>query len=115
MAVPLVVVGHGPRATLFQRQCGLSEVQRLYHALFIKRQDDGVGARIDIEPDDVALFVDKARVVGELELTNPVLEPVRAPDEMNRTHAELRRLRHQGSGPMDCFPRWFAQMSGVIR
>ena len=75
-AVPLVVVGHGSRATLLQRQSGLSAFQRLYLALFIKPQDDGVGGRIDIEPDDVAQFVDKARVVGKLELTNPVrLEP----------------------------------------
>ena len=52
----------------------------------------------------------KARVVGKLELTNPVrLEPVSAPDAMNRTHAEPRRLRHQGSGPMGRFPRWFAE------
>jgi hypothetical protein len=49
-AVPLVVVGHGSRATLLQRQSGLSAFQRLYLALFIKRQDDGVGGRIDIEP-----------------------------------------------------------------
>ena len=37
--------------------------------------------RIDIEPDDVAQFVDEARVVGKLELENPVrLEPMGVPD-----------------------------------
>jgi hypothetical protein len=66
--------------------------------------------RIDIEPDDIAQFVDEARVVGQFELSDAMrLEPVRAPDALNRTHAEPRRLRHQGSGPVGRFPRWFPE------
>jgi hypothetical protein len=34
-------------------------------ALFIDREDDGMGGRIDIETDDVAQLVDEARVGGE--------------------------------------------------
>jgi len=63
-AVPLIVVGHGSGATLLQRQSGLGAVEHLNLALFVDRQDNGVGGRIDIEPDDVAQFVDEARVVG---------------------------------------------------
>ena len=41
-------------------------------------------ARIDIEPDDVAQFVDEARVVGQLELAHPVrLQTMGAPDALD--------------------------------
>jgi hypothetical protein len=66
--------------------------------------------RIDIEPDDVAQFVDEARVVGQLELAYPVrLQTVGAPDALNRTYAEPCSLRHQGAGPMGRFPGWFPE------
>ena len=45
-----------------------------------------MGGRIDIEADDIAQLVDELRVVGELELANPVwLETMRVPDALNRT------------------------------
>ena len=73
------MVGHGSGAALLQRQSGLSAVKSLNLALFVDRQDDGVCGRIDIEPDDVAQFVDEARVVGQFELSEAMrLEPVRA-------------------------------------
>ena len=75
-----VVVGHragGP----FLWQAGLSAVERLDLRLFVDREDDGMGGRIDIKPDHVAQLVDELRVVGELELLNPVwLETMRVPD-----------------------------------
>ena len=71
-AVALIVVRHGSGATLLQRQSGLCAVKRLNLALFVDRQDDGVCGRIDIEPDDVAQFVDEARIVGQLERAHPV-------------------------------------------
>jgi hypothetical protein len=109
-AVPLIVVRHGSGATLLQRQSGLGAIKRLYLALFVDRQDDGVCGRIDIEPDDVTQFVDEARVVGQLELAHPVrLQTMGAPDALNRTHAEPRRLRHQGAGPMGRFPGRFRE------
>src|ERR1700675_4959751 len=92
-AVALIVVRHGSGTTLLQRQSGLGAIKRLNLALFVDRQDDGVGGRIDIEPDDVAQFVDEARVVGQLELAHPVrLQTVGAPDALNRTYAEPCRL-----------------------
>jgi hypothetical protein len=51
-------VGHRPGAALLHRQAGLGAVERLDLALFIDREDDGMGGRIDIETDDVAQLVD---------------------------------------------------------
>ena len=109
-SVPLVVVCHRSGAALLQRQSGLGAVQRLNLALLVDRQDDGVRGRIDIEPDDVAQFVDEARIVGQLELAHPVrLEAVLAPDTLNRADAEPRRLRHQQAGPVGRLARRFAK------
>ena len=58
-AVALVVVGHGPGAALLHRQAGLGAIERLDLALLVDREDDGMGGRIDIEPDDVAQLVDE--------------------------------------------------------
>ena len=53
------------------------------------------------------------RVVGQLELAHPVrLETMSAPDALNRTHAEPRRLRHQSSGPVGRLPRRVAKRQG---
>ena len=88
-SVALVVVGHGSGAALLHRQAGLGAVERLDLALFVDRQDDGVGRRIDIEPDDVAQLVDERGVVGQLELPHPMrLEPMGAPDALHRTDAD---------------------------
>src|SRR5580700_6302929 len=109
-AVALIVVRHGSGTTLLQRQSGLGAIKRLNLALLVDRQDDGVGGRIDIEPDDVAQFVDEARIVGQLELAPPVrLQTVGAPDALNRTQAEPSRLRHQDAGPMGRFPGRFRE------
>src|SRR4051812_22995058 len=47
-----------------------------------------MGGRIDIKPDNIAQLVDELRVVGELELVDPVrLETTRAPDPLDGTRA----------------------------
>ena len=100
-AMTLVVVGHRPGAALLHRQAGLGAVERLDLALFIDREDDGMGGRINIETDDVAQLVDEARVGGELELFHPVrLQAVRAPDALDGTRADADDLRHHGGGPV---------------
>src|SRR4029078_9758626 len=82
-AMTLVVVGHRPGAALLHWQARLSAVERLDLALFIDREDDGMGGRIDIETDDVAQLVDEARVGGEFELFHPVrLQAVWARDSL---------------------------------
>ena len=60
------------------RQAGLGAVERLDLALLVDRQDDGVGRRIDIEPDHVAQLVDELWIVGELELAAPGAAGARA-------------------------------------
>ena len=98
------IVRHGSGAALLQRQSGLRSIKRLNLALFIDRQDDGVCGRIDIEPDDVAQFVDEARVVGQLELAHPVqLQTMGAPDSLDRTHAQAPPPSTSGSN--GSFPR----------
>ena len=87
-AMSFVVVGHRAGAALLHRQAGLRAVERLDLRLFVDREDDGMGGRIDIKPDHVAQLVDELRVVGELELPNPVwLQTMRAPDALNGTRA----------------------------
>jgi hypothetical protein len=71
-------------------ESGLSAIDRLDLRLFVDREDDGMGGRIDIKPDHVALLVDELRIVGELELLDPVrLEAMRAPDALDGTRADL--------------------------
>ena len=45
----------------------------------VERKHDGVGRRIDIEPDHVAQLVDEVRIVRELELPITVRLKPRAP------------------------------------
>src|ERR1700759_5265393 len=99
-AVALIVVGHRAGATFLHRQAGLGAVEGLDLRLLIDRKHDGVGGRIDIEPDNIAQLVDKLRVVGELELPDPVrLETMRAPDALDRTCTDADRFRHHRGGP----------------
>src|SRR5262249_52595834 len=70
-AVADVVVRHGFEASLLHRQARLGAVERLYLALLIDRQHDGVSWRIDVEADDLAELVGEGLVGGELELANP--------------------------------------------
>src|SRR5258707_14007834 len=85
-AMTLVVVGHRPGAALLHWQAGLGAVERLDLALFIDREDDGMGGRINIKTDDVAQLVDEARGGGEFELFHPVrLQAVRAPESLDGT------------------------------
>ena len=77
-AMALVVVGHRAGSAFLHRQAGLGAVERLDLRLFVDREDDGMGGRIDIKPDNIAQLVDELRVVGKLELVDPVrLETMR--------------------------------------
>ena len=100
-AVALVVVGHRPGTAFLHRQAGLGAVERLDLRLFVEREDDGMGGRIDIKPDNIAQLVDELRVVGELELVDPVrLETMRAPDALDGTRADTDGFRHHSSSPV---------------
>src|SRR4051794_20333646 len=54
-----------------------------------------------IKPDNITPLVDELRVVGELELVDPVrLETMRAPDALDGTRADTDGFRHHSSSPM---------------
>ena len=109
-AVPLVVVGHRAGAALLHRQAGLGAVERLDLALLVDREHDGVRRRVEIEPDHVAQLLDEPRIVRELELPDPVrLEPVGAPDALDRADADAGRLRHHRGGPVGRLRRRIGQ------
>jgi hypothetical protein len=65
-------MGHCAGSAPLHRQARLGAVDGLDLRLFVDREDDGVGGRIDIKPDNIAQLVDKLRVFGELELPNSV-------------------------------------------
>ena len=100
-AMALVVVRHGAEPALLHRQARLGAIESLDLALLVERKHDGVGRRIDIEPDHVAQLVDEVRIVRELELPITVrLKPVRLPDSPDRAGADAARPSHQIGGPM---------------
>src|SRR5665213_1943077 len=100
-AMALVVMGHCAGSAPLHRQAGLGAVEGLDLRLFVDREDDGMGGRIDIKPDDITQFIDELRVFGELELPNSVrLETVRAPDALDGTCADAGCFRHQDRGPV---------------
>ncbi len=69
-----------------------------------------MGGRIDIKPDHVAQLVDELRVVGELELLDPVrLETMRAPDALNGT-----RVTPMAFAIIEAV-QWVASTGGSVR
>ena len=103
-SVALVVMSHRAGASLLHRQARLGPVERLDLALLVDRQDDGVRRRIDVKPDHVTQFVDEDGVVGQLELPHPMrLEPMGAPDALDRRNADAGCFRHRRACPMRRF------------
>ena len=115
-AMALVVVRHGAEPALLQRQARLGAIESLDLALLVERKHDGVGRRIDIEPDHVAQLVDEVRIVRELELPITVrLKPVRLPDAPDRAGADAARPCHQIGGPMGGLAGGSASVSATTR
>ena len=65
------------KTALFHRQAGLGAVERLDLRLFVDREHDGVGRRVDVEPDHIAQF-DEVGIVRKLELPHPMGPKLRA-------------------------------------
>ena len=79
--VPFVVVRHGARPSLLERQPRLGPVQRLDLALLVEGEDDGPLWRRHVEPHHVAELLDEAGIGGERKVAHPVgLQPVGLPD-----------------------------------
>ncbi len=66
-SMPRIVMRAAFRHAGGQRQDRLRSVERLDLALLVHTQHHRLGGRIEVEPDDVADFLDKQRVGGELE------------------------------------------------
>ena len=107
-AVALVVVRPGAGLAWLQRQAGLGAVERLDLALLVEREDQAVGGRIDIQPDDVAQLLGERRIVRALEGAQAMrLEVVLGPDPLHRAERDVRFLGHRPAGPVGGFTRRF--------
>src|SRR3546814_18003042 len=71
----LVVVGHGAEAALLHRQTGLGAIERLDLRLFVEREHDSMGRRVDVEADDALALGGALRVVRQLEAAEAVRRP----------------------------------------
>ena len=72
-----------------------------------------MGGRVEVEPDDVAQLGGEERIVGKLELPDAMrLQPVAAPDTLDRTDADAACLGHGGSGPVGGLARRIGQRAG---
>src|SRR5215475_4240007 len=80
-SVPRVVVCPALSLSGAHRQQRLCAVERLNLALLIDAEHDGPFGRRQIEPNDVAHFLDEQRIGRELECLDPVpLQPEGTPD-----------------------------------
>ena len=103
-SIAFVVVGHGAETPLLHGQSRLGAVQRLDLAFLIDGQDDGVGGRIDIQPNDIAQFADEVRIVRELEPPIAVrLQTMATPDATDRAFTDANCHGHHQSRPMGRF------------
>jgi hypothetical protein len=88
----------------------LGAVERLDSRSFVDREEHGMGGRIDIKPDNIAQLVDELRVIGKLELVDPVrLETMRAPDALDETRADIDGFRHHVA------VQWVPSAGGSVR
>src|SRR6516162_7545213 len=93
-AVTFVVVRHRPGAARLHRQPRLGPVERLDLALFVDRENNRMGGRIDVEADDICELLGELRVRRQLERADAMrCELVGFKDTLHRTQAHSRRLR----------------------
>jgi hypothetical protein len=99
-----------PQRPFFIGRPRLRAVEGLNLAFLIQRQHQRVLGRIDVEPDNIAHLLDEPGIVGELEAFHAVrLEPVLAPDMMDRRRCEATGLRHAAQRPLGGIRRFFVQ------
>ena len=84
-AVADVIMGHRSGPALLDRQARLGAVKRLDLRFLVDREHETVRRRVEIEPDHIAQFGGKRRVLRQLEASYPMrLQPMRRPDALNR-------------------------------
>src|SRR5262245_24318629 len=104
-SVTFVVMRHRPGVARLHRQARLGTVERLDLVLFVDRENNRMGGRIDVEADDIRELLGELRVRRQLERAYAMRrELVGFQDTLHRTQAHSRRLREHPSGPVGCFP-----------
>jgi hypothetical protein len=84
-----------------QRQQGLAAFEGLNLALLVHREHQRLVRGIEVQAHDIAQLLDEPGVPRELEGVDPMgLQPVLAPDALNRTSAQPLRLRHGAQAPV---------------
>src|SRR5262249_11691902 len=102
-AMPFVVPRSSLRLPRTHRQQGLRAVKCLNLRLLVDAQHDGVLGRMDIQPDDVADFLDQQRVRRQLERLDTMrLQAEGAPDPVYGHMIEAGSLRHRSNTPVAC-------------
>src|SRR5215468_4693646 len=91
------------RATpaLFERQPGLSPIQRLNLALFIDTQNQALVRWVEVQPDHIGELVQKLNISGKLEGSVQMwLEVVFLPDAVDLALADFLGPGHSSATPM---------------
>lgn len=84
-----------------QRQQRRRAIECLDLRLLVHAEDQRARGGLEVEPNDIAHFIDEERVGGELErLLAMGLQPVRVPDADDRGLRDTGRLRHQARAPV---------------
>jgi len=100
-SVSLIVVRHGAETPLFHGQTRLGTVEGLDLAFLVDGQDDGMGRRIDVKPNDIAQFAGEVRIVRELELPIAVrLQAMGTPDTPDGAFTDTGLCGHHRGRPM---------------
>ena len=100
-AIALVVVGHGSRPALFQRQPRLGSIERLNLALLVHRQHQRLVRRIEVKSDDIDQLLLEFWIVRQLERPEQMrFEPMSPPDFLNAADRDPDRLRHSTGAPV---------------
>jgi len=111
--MPRVVLGPALDLPRPHRQHGLRAIERLDLGFFVHAQHQRLVRRIEVEPDEVADFVDEQRIFGQLEGLAPMrLQPERAPDSAHRRLTESAARRHRTRTPGRGVPRRAFQGQG---
>jgi hypothetical protein len=86
----------------------LRAVKRLYLALLVNRDDNGVLGRIHVETNDVPDYFDEQGIVGALERAHAVgPQSMRFPQTLNGAQAHADGFSHGAAGPVRGLSRRF--------
>src|SRR5487761_214679 len=111
-----IVVGPALRHSGSQRQDGLGAVKSLDLRLLVDAEHEGCGGRIQVQADDVTHLLNELRIIGELEVLDPMrLQTERLPDSVHGHMADLAGRGQAARAPMGGVPRRLLQRHGQHR